>query len=64
VKVSSGMKLKAAARLWKRAGGVVRSKNATGEWVFSHPLVTKPICVNCRKKDAPRALTSTLRRIV
>lgn len=47
-------------KLWIGANGTVNDKRGTGEEVYRHPSLLKPITVNKRKKDAPRELTKAL----
>jgi len=58
-----GMNLMKARAEWVARGGFVYSKRCTGEDVYGHPEIPKRIVVNRRRKDAPRALTSAIRRL-
>ncbi|MFH0982099.1 MAG: hypothetical protein V2A79_11215 [Planctomycetota bacterium] len=55
-----GMSLRDAKRMWVTLGGWGGDKKNTGEEVYRHAHVTKPITVNKRRKDAPRRLTTAL----
>jgi hypothetical protein len=48
---------------FRELGGDVEKVHGTGEIVFTHPAIARPIRVNERKKDAPRAVTSAMRRL-
>jgi len=41
----------------------VQPKHRTGEIVFTHPAIAKPLTVNARRHDATRKLTTFLRRL-
>ena len=57
------MNLREARREWKRLGGSVEDKNRTGEEVYRHLEVLKPITVNKRRTDAPRKVLVELKRL-
>lgn len=57
------MSLRDAKRMWIAVGGSVDDKNGTGEEVYRHPELIKPITVNKRRDDAPRKLTVALNRL-
>jgi hypothetical protein len=59
----SGMNLLMARRQWKWLKGSVEDKHATGEEVYRHRLLERPITVNKRKKSAPRHLTNAIRKL-
>lgn len=58
-----GMNLRDARSLWRRLHGNVEDRRKTGEEVYRHPAMQKPICANKRRKDAPRELTAALRQL-
>ena len=59
----SGRDLRKSRELWKKLGGSVQDIRGTGEERYSHPKIERPIKVNKRRKDSPRKLTTTLRRL-
>ncbi len=52
-----------AVRVAERFGCVVLQPRRTGEFVFSHPLMTKKVRINSRRKDSPRQLVVWLRTL-
>lgn len=62
--VHDGINLRKVRKIWEMSGGTVSDRRRTGEEVFSHPLVERPIVVNKRRKDSPRKLSATLRRLL
>jgi hypothetical protein len=58
-----GMNLRTARRIWVDLGGIVYDRRRSGEEVYTHPLIARPITVNKRRKDAPRELTAAISRI-
>jgi hypothetical protein len=59
----TGINLRDALRLFESLGGAVERKRRTGELRVRHPRLPKPVVVNCRRKDSPRALTVALRKL-
>jgi hypothetical protein len=59
----TGMNLRDAIRSWKRCGGTVEPRHRTGELVCLHPAMARKILVNGRRKDAPRILTTSLKKV-
>lgn len=57
------LNLREARQLWKRFGGTVEDIRRTGEERYRHPSIECPITVDKRRKDAPRKLTTALRRL-
>ena len=62
--VPRALSLREARKLWRRCGGEVAGILGTGEERYSHPEIERSIRVNKRKKQAPRKLTTALRRIL
>jgi hypothetical protein len=62
--VPRALSLRKARKLWRECGGEAADIPRTGEERYSHPALERPITVNKRKKQAPRKLTSALRRIL
>ena len=62
--MNSGMNLRAAKKLWRKAGGTVDHRPGTGQVVFRHPEHVGIIVHNNRVKDASRELTTALKRIM
>ena len=63
--MNSGMNRRDALRLWKEWGGTVDDRVGTGETILRHPKIPKRVIViNNRRKDAPRELTTALKRIM
>jgi len=50
-------------RAWKRLGGSICNKNATGELLYGHPNLNHPLTINGRRKDTPKKLCSTFNQI-
>jgi hypothetical protein len=48
---------------WTSLGGVCYIKSGTGDEIFRHPTLIKPIRVNYRRKDAPMELLRAYWRI-
>lgn len=61
--ISAALSLREARQLWKRFGGTVEDIRRTGEERYRHPEIERPITVDKRRKDAPRKLTTALRRL-
>jgi hypothetical protein len=59
----TGMNLDDAVKYVLEHGGAVDFVHRTGEIRFSHPAFTRKVTVNARRKDAPVALTSQLKKI-
>jgi hypothetical protein len=58
------MNMRDARKRWRQLGGTVDNRRGTGEDVYRHPALRKPITVNGRRKDAPRVLTRAIRRLL
>lgn len=58
-----GKNLRPARRMWLDLGGIVYDRRRSGEEVYIHRLIKRPITVNKRRKDAPRELTAAIARI-
>lgn len=56
--------LRHARKLWAKNGGKIEDVRRTGEQRFTHPDFPKPITVNKRRKDTPRALYAPLGRLL
>jgi hypothetical protein len=56
----SGMNSRNAVRLALDLGCEVTQPRRTGELLIAHPLLTRRIRINGRRKDAPRQLTTAL----
>lgn len=61
--IPAALSLREARQLWKRFGGTVEDIRRTGEERYRHPEIERPITVDKRRKDAPRKLTTALRRL-
>jgi len=59
----NGMDLRKVLEIAIACGCTVRHIRGTGEKSVSHPSWTGSIRVNARRKDAPRSLTSKVRRL-
>lgn len=59
----TGCNLRDADARFRELGGSVRNINRTGENAYWHPSLMRQIVVNSRRKDAPRALTTAIRRL-
>ena len=64
--VRKGLSLRKARQMWHRAGGTVAPKHGTGEDIYQHPRLARPINVGAlgRAKDAPRRLILALRHVL
>jgi hypothetical protein len=51
-------------KIAKNLGCEVQPVDGTGETRFSHPNIKKSVRVDGRRKDAPRALTAWLNRVI
>ena len=60
-RVATGMNLKKALSMAPGLTCYVRYLRRTGEVVVGHLLLGRYVRINCRKKEAPRALTVLLR---
>ncbi len=60
----TGMNLRDALRKWEEVGGSVERRRGTGEFVCSHPGLDRRVVLNSRRKDAPRQLTTSLKKLV
>ncbi len=58
-----GKNLRDVRKAWRDLGGQIINRRGTGEEVYRHPRWPKPIVVNKRRKDAPRALTQAIARL-
>jgi hypothetical protein len=56
--------LRRVRALWLTLGGCVIDVRRTGEERYSHPGIARPITVNKRRKDTPKALIVECRRLV
>jgi len=59
-----GSNLKKVLRDLRTRGCDVQKVRRTGEIRVRHPSAKKPVRVNGRRKDAPRELTSFLRKLL
>ncbi len=60
----SGGNLRQAPRLAQRLGCSVEPRRGTGELLLRHPSSAKPVRLNGRRKDTPRAVTAFLRFLI
>jgi len=47
----------------RKAGGSANPKRRTGEVIFRHPLISKLLIVNGRRKDCPRKVLGLLHAV-
>jgi hypothetical protein len=59
----NGANLKDVLKRCTELGCTVERIKGTGEKIVSHPDVEKKVRINARRKDAPRSLTSLLKRV-
>lgn len=59
----SGWNLRDALAFARRLGCEIHCPRRTGELRVSHPSQRRSVRVNARRKDAPRELTTFLRRV-
>jgi hypothetical protein len=60
--IEQGINLRDAFRYALKNGYSFEHRRRTGEKFVRHPDQTKPIVINCRRKDAPRALICFLNK--
>lgn len=63
INIYHGMNLRDARRAARLLGCDSRKPRRTGEEIYTHPFMTKPVRCDSRRKDATRELTSWLLRI-
>jgi hypothetical protein len=61
--IGKNISLREARQLALSLGATVTPVWRTGEWRFFHPLMTKVVTTNCRRKDASHLLVSWLRQL-
>lgn len=59
----TGMNLREALSTARGLGCTIAQIRGTGELIVSHPQVERRVVINRRRKDAPRELTTMLRRL-
>ena len=57
-RLTRGQNLAECKQIAQQLGCRVEPVRGTGEIRFVHPRMLKPVTVNCKRKDAPRELTS------
>lgn len=60
----SGLNVVDCKRMARDLGCTMEHVSGTGDIRFSHPSMPKPVNVNGRRKDAPRALTAWINGLV
>lgn len=59
-----GWNLRQSVRYWEKVlHGTVAPMRASGEFIFRHTSLSRPIRVNGRRKDTPRKLSMIIRRL-
>lgn len=60
----SGMNAREALRIARELSCTIYVPRRTGEIVVTHPLIPLRVRISCRRKDAPRSLTTYLQRLM
>lgn len=60
----SGRNRRDVDELFLDLGGEITHLRRTGEDLYRHPLLPKPVRVNRRRKDAPRSLSQAVHRLL
>lgn len=58
--ITHGMNLRAALRTWIDLQGTIDIYPGIGELKLTHPALDRPLRINGRRKDSPRAVTKQL----
>lgn len=57
------LSLDEAVNAIRSAGGSAEPKRRTGELILRHPLLSKPLTINGRRKDCPRKVLALLHAV-
>lgn len=60
----SGRNRREIDELFRNLGGEITELRRTGENLYRHPLLPKPVRVNRRRKDAPRSLSQAVHQLL
>ena len=52
-----------ARKAWTKSGGRIDQVLGTGDERWSHPLVQRPLTMNCRRKDLAKKATTLINRV-
>lgn len=59
----NGVKQDEAKRLWRALGGTVCARRRTGETVWRHPKLIRPIVMSNRRKDVSATIWSAIQKL-
>lgn len=48
---------------WAKTGGQIDQVWGTGDERWSHPLVLRPLTLNCRRKDLPKKAATLINQV-